>query len=210
RQMRSIRVLAGLLVLVVIVGAGFVYSGAYDIAASSAEPGWRAHIFETVKDRAIDKRVPTVPPPPPLDDAQMIRTGLIHFSEMCVVCHGAPGVPMSEIGKGLNPDPPNLSMEGEEQSPSRLFWVLKNGIKMSGMPAFGPTHSDAQIWAIVAFLKRLPKLDEQQYAAMLREAGIGASPAGREPEHGPGPAAGQAQPGQPQPAQPPQAPPGPH
>ena len=118
---------------------------------------------------------------------ELIRTGLVHFTEMCVVCHGAPGVPKSEIGMGLNPDPPDLAHEGAEQSPVRLFWVLKNGIKMTGMPAFGMTHTDEQIWAMVAFLKQLPKLNPQQYAAMAQEAGAHPSPAGGEPEARPAP-----------------------
>ncbi len=90
---------------------------------------------------------------------------------------------------GLNPDPPDLAHEGAEQAPERLFWVLKNGIKMTGMPAFGMTHTDDQIWAIVAFLKQLPRLNPQQYAAMLKEAGVRPSPAGGEPEAAPAPGA---------------------
>jgi mono/diheme cytochrome c family protein len=102
-----------------------------------------------------------------------VRNGLGHYREMCVVCHGAPGVPKSEIGMGLNPDPPDLAHEGAEQAPARLFWVLKNGIKMTGMPSFGMTHTDEQLWAMVAFLKQLPKLNPQQYAAMVAAADAG-------------------------------------
>lgn len=178
--MRSIRILIALIVLLAAAAAGFVYSGIFDVAAAVAEPAWRAQLFEIVKDRSIDRRVGALPAPPPLGDPQLIRTGLIHFSEMCVVCHGAPGVPKSEIGMGLNPDPPDLAHEGAEQAPARLFWVLKNGIKMTGMPAFGMTHTDEQIWSMVAFLKQLPKLTPQQYSAMAQEAGVHPSPAGRQ------------------------------
>jgi mono/diheme cytochrome c family protein len=177
--MRSIRILIALIVLLAAAAAGFVYSGVYDVSAASSEPAWRAHLFETVKDRSIDRRVDAAAKAPQLTDPQLIRTGLIHFNEMCVTCHGAPGVPKSEIGMGLNPDPPDLAHEGAEQSPARLFWVLKNGIKMTGMPAFGMTHTDDQIWSMVAFLKQLPKLSPEQYAAMLREAGVH-PPAGAE------------------------------
>src|SRR5262245_18632607 len=153
--MKSIRILVMLIVLLAAAAALFVYSGLFDIAASQEEPAWRAHFFELVKDRAIDHRVAAAKvTPPPLTDPQLLRPGLVHFNEMCVVCHGAPGVPRSEIGMGLNPDPPDLKKEGAEQSPERLFWVLKNGIKMTGMPAFGLTHNDAEIWAMVAFVKQ--------------------------------------------------------
>jgi len=178
--MRSIRILIALIVLLAAGAAGFAYSGIFDVSAAVAEPAWRARLFEIVKDRSIDRRVAALPAAPPLGDPQLIRTGLIHFSEMCVGCHGAPGVPKSEIGMGLNPDPPNLAHEGAEQAPARLFWVVKNGIKMTGMPAFGMTHTDEQIWSMVAFLKQLPKLTAQQYAAMAQEAGVHPPPAGHQ------------------------------
>jgi mono/diheme cytochrome c family protein len=197
--MRPIRILIALIVLLAAAAAGFAYSGIFDVSAAVPEPQWRARLFETVKDRSIDRRAAELPQAPPLGDPQLVRTGLLHFSEMCVVCHGAPGVPKSEIGMGLNPDPPDLAHEGAEQSPVRLFWVLKNGIKMTGMPAFGMTHTDEQLWAMVAFLKQLPKLNPEQYAAMLKEAGARSSPAGGEPEAKPAPSG---------PAEPPK--PGPH
>jgi len=174
--MRSIRILIALIVLLAAGAAGFAYSGIFDVSAAVPEPQWRARVFEIVKDRAIDRRAAALPAAPPLGDPQQIRKGLVDFSEMCVGCHGAPGVPKSEIGMGLNPDPPDLAHEGAEQSPVRLFWVLKNGIKMTGMPGFGMTHTDEQLWAMVAFLKQLPKLNPQQYAAMLKEAGGGPPP----------------------------------
>ncbi|MBV8202823.1 MAG: cytochrome c [Acidobacteria bacterium] len=170
--MRSIRILVAVIVLLAVGAAGFAYSGMFDVAAAVPEPQWRQRLFETVKDRSIDRRIAALPAAPPLGDPQQVRTGLIHFNEMCVTCHGAPGVPKSEIGVGLNPDPPDLQHEGAEQSPVRLFWVLKNGIKMTGMPAFGTTHTDEQLWSMVAFLKQLPKLNPEQYAAMLKEAGV--------------------------------------
>jgi mono/diheme cytochrome c family protein len=170
--MRSMRILIALIVLLAAGAAGFAYSGLFDVSAANAEPKWRQRLLETVKDRSIDRRAAALPAAPPLGEPQQVRTGLILFSEMCVTCHGAPGVPQSEIGMGLNPDPPDLAHEGAEQSPARLFWVIKNGIKMTGMPAFGMTHTDEQLWAMVAFLKQLPKLNPQQYAAMLQEAGV--------------------------------------
>jgi mono/diheme cytochrome c family protein len=173
--MRSIVVILALLIVLGAVTAALVYAGTFNVAATAKDPSWRAHLFEVAKDRSIDARLSTVPAPPALSDAEMIRRGLIHFNDMCVVCHGGPGIPKSEIGKGLNPEPPNLTREASEQSPERLYWVLKHGIKMTGMPAFGPTHSDAEIWTMVAFLKRLPSLDADSYRKMLKEAGAAAT-----------------------------------
>ena len=88
---------------------------------------------------------------------------------MCEECHGAPGVERSEMGKGLYPRGPKLLWAAKEDSPSELFWITKNGIKMTGMPAFGPTHSDEEIWAIVAFVKKLPGIDSAFYDELSRK-----------------------------------------
>jgi mono/diheme cytochrome c family protein len=182
--MRSIRILVALIVLCAAGAAAFVLSGSYDVAAASPEPAWRARIFTELKDRAIDRRASELGAPPPLADEALVRSGLAHFNEMCIGCHGAPGIPRSEIGVGLNPPAPDLAGEVQEATPGRLFWVVKNGIRMTGMPAFGPTHTDAQIWAMVAFLEQLPKLDAQRYGAMLKEL---ATERAEEAEHGAAP-----------------------
>jgi mono/diheme cytochrome c family protein len=184
--MRMLRALIVLIVLLALLGIGFAYSGLWDVSASSKEAPWLRQILVTVKDRAIARRAAGITAPP-LADPAMVRTGLVHFSEMCVTCHGGPGVPAAELAMGLNPDAPSLAKEGADQSPAQLFWVVKNGIKMTGMPAFGPTHTDEEIWAIVAFLKRLPQLDDAGYAAMLKQAGLPAPGAGSpEGQGGPG------------------------
>jgi mono/diheme cytochrome c family protein len=71
---------------------------------------------------------------------------------------------------GFYPEPPDLSKGKGDMSPAELFWIIKNGIKMSAMPAFGPIHKDEEIWSIVAFLKRLPELSAEQYQAMEKAA----------------------------------------
>lgn len=70
---------------------------------------------------------------------------------MCVVCHGGPGIEPSEIAKGLYPEPPILYKSGM-LTPGPTFWIIKNGIRMTSMPAMAPTHSDKEIWAMTAFL----------------------------------------------------------
>ena len=70
------------------------------------------------------------------------------------------------IGEGLNPEPPDLSEEAAHMTPQELFWITQNGIKMTGMPAFGPTHSDEELWAMVAFMQKLPDLSPEKYKAM--------------------------------------------
>ena len=79
---------------------------------------------------------------------------------------------------GFYHEPPDLSKGIDEWSPAELFWIIKNGIKMSAMPAFGPTHKDEELWAIVAFLRRLPNLSPDEYKEMEKAA------QGKRHEHG--------------------------
>ncbi len=82
----------------------------------------------------------------------------------------APGQEPEAAGQGLNPKPPDLAESAARMTPAELFWVTKNGIKMTGMPAWGATHDDASIWPVVAFLTALPSLDEAAYRTMLDSA----------------------------------------
>ena len=107
---------------------------------------------------------------PPLEDPRHIMDGFRHYREMCVGCHLAPGITSSEIHKGLMPEAPVLQDVVEEWTPAELFWIIKNGVRMTGMPAWGATHTNKEIWAIVAFLGKLPHLTAEQYAAMDRTA----------------------------------------
>ena len=101
----------------------------------------------------------------------VLRTGLAHYRGMCVTCHGAPGVDPSEIGMGLNPPAPDLTVtKVQSRTDGELFWLVSHGIRMTGMPAFGPTHEDEEIWKIVAFLKHLPEIGPEEQK-VLRAGG---------------------------------------
>jgi mono/diheme cytochrome c family protein len=99
-------------------------------------------------------------------DSQAIATGLSHYAGMCVRCHGGPGVKPQEFAQGLNPPAPMLEHAAEEYSDGDLFWITKHGIRMTGMPAFGVTHTDDDIWKIVAFVNELPNLSAEQKAQL--------------------------------------------
>ena len=106
--MKTIRTLVVVLVLLALAGVAFMYSGLYDVAASTPDNGLLKTILETTRDRSVAHRLEGITPLK-LDDPQRVRTGLIHYHEMCATCHGAPGVKISEIGQGLNPFPPELA-----------------------------------------------------------------------------------------------------
>jgi mono/diheme cytochrome c family protein len=169
--MKILLTAVAVLAILAAVFLGVVYSGAYDVAATSPDAGLVAWALEETQERSIERRAAVVEVPP-LDRPELLAEGLIHYHEMCVTCHGAPGVPASEIGKGLSPFPPELNEEAEELTPGELFWVVNNGIKMTGMPAFGPTHSDEQVWAIVAFVRGLPEMTPAEYAQAVQDAGL--------------------------------------
>ena len=97
--------------------------------------------------------------------------GFGHYDEMCTLCHGGPGIERSEIGKGLNPQAPDLAKAVKAWTPRQLFWIINHGVKMTGMPSFGATHDDDEVWSIVAFVEKLPQISPEQYQRMKREAG---------------------------------------
>jgi mono/diheme cytochrome c family protein len=103
---------------------------------------------------------------PPLDDPKLAAEGAKDYADMCVECHLAPGRKESELREGLYPQPPNLT-EHIRAGPAEKFWVIKHGIKMSAMPAWGRTHDDQRIWSLVAFLEKLPELTSDQYRALV-------------------------------------------
>ncbi|HEX9944864.1 MAG TPA: cytochrome c [Thermoanaerobaculia bacterium] len=188
--MKTVLRLLGVLVVLVLLGLLFIFSGVYDVAANSPDTGLVQWVLSTTQARSVHRAYEALEGKvrvPNLDDPKLIQAGLVHYHEMCVTCHGAPGVKISEIGQGLNPTPPELASEGADE-PLETYWIVKNGIKMTGMPSFGVTHTDEEIWAIVAFLNRMPKLSSQEYQAMARQAGLG------QPGEEPGGTPGQAQP----------------
>ena len=161
--------LASLLVavLVVVLGAGAVfYTGVYDVAATT--PHWPVArtILETARLHSIKAHAAGIAVPPGLGDPAKVLIGVEHYAAHCAVRHGAPGVPRGDIGRGLYPPPPDLAKAASRFSPAELFWILKHGIKMTGMPAWSD-HTDEELWATVAFLNKLPGINEQEYASLV-------------------------------------------
>ncbi len=150
-------------------------TGAVDWSAA-AKPG---RIETTLADWALDKSMKSrvsKQSNPFVNQPAAISSGLNHYRENCLFCHGAPGVKRSEAGNGLNPPAPKLQAEDVQQlSDGELFWIIKNGIRFSGMPAFGPTHDNDEIWQIVSFTRHLPHLSAEEEQKL--------SPATEEAEH---------------------------
>ncbi len=155
--------------IVVIAIVGFANSGIYDVSASSSHSGIVNWLLTTTSHASVKRRAQSINVPDLNDDA-LALAGINDFSGMCAGCHGAPGQDPEAMGQGLNPPPPDLAKTALEMSPAELFWVIKHGIKMTGMPAWGVTHDDDAIWPVVAFLTKLPELDATQYKELLANA----------------------------------------
>ncbi len=174
--------------ILVVLGIEFVawfvlvFSGAYNVSNVNHDNPfinwWLAHgTTRSIKIHAHGIAVPD------LDNPAMVQEGFKHYDEMCVECHGAPGQPPEEIAKGLWPAPPDLDNAASPWTPGQLFWITKNGIRFSGMPAWGPTHDDREIWAITAFLQKLPKLSAADYRQMKTNT-VGSQEPGDPHKHG--------------------------
>ncbi len=165
--MRSvIATIAIVMLLVLLVGTVFVYSGAYYVGADQPHWGITTWLLSEARTRSIRAHASGITVPADLDDPVKIVAGVTHFAEHCVVCHGAPGVERDDIAEGLSPRPPNLADTVRFYKPGELFWIVKHGIRMTGMPAWGD-HSDDELWAVVAFLQELTELSAPDYAKLI-------------------------------------------
>lgn len=158
--------IGALAVIVVVVAAVFFFGGFYSVSAIGEDSRPVAWVLEHVREASIDHHA-TDQPPGSLDDAAIVRAGARAFATQgCVTCHGGPGADWAKFAEGMNPGPPDLKDAVGELSPSEVFWVVKNGIRMTGMPSFGSIGvKDQEIWSIVAFVKKLPTVSEADYKA---------------------------------------------
>jgi len=159
------------LLLVFTLGVGiFIGSGLYNLGADN--PHWKITyaLMQATRARSLAYHSSGITVPANLNDPQLILKGAGQYAAMCTSCHLAPGMKDSgsELRPGLYPQPPNLSKVSVD--PREAFWVIKHGIKMSAMPAWGASHDDATIWSMVAFLQKLPGMTPAQYKEIVAKA----------------------------------------
>lgn len=156
----------GATVLVAVVAwLAVVYTGAYNIAATDAHADAVRWTFDTTMRRSVAKRAGDVSLPERFSEGQ-IAEGARHYAETCVHCHGAPGREPVKWSRGMRPEPPHLVEAAADWTPEEIRWIVENGVKMTGMPAFGPHHEAEEIVAITAFVTRLPGLSPETYKAL--------------------------------------------
>lgn len=155
-----------------LAGAVFLYTGIYPMGADVPHNRITHWLLETLRERSIARASAAIPVPD-LSSPELLLSGGPDYNDMCAQCHLKPGVNKSDLSIGLYPSPPNLSLAsddherthdaGDSANAQRQFWIIKHGIKASGMPAWGRTHDDQRIWAMVAFIQKLPTLTPEQY-----------------------------------------------
>lgn len=169
---RTLLIAAGAVGAIAVLAAGvtaFVGLGLYDIGADDHHTKMVLAIIEQLRERSIDTRDRGIIVPN-LADPQKIAAGAQRYAALCTECHLAPGVSKSVLRAGLYPHPPNLAQQ-EADDAQHTFWVIKHGIKMSAMPAWGKTQDDTEIWELVAFLQQLPQMTPESYASLSRADG---------------------------------------
>jgi mono/diheme cytochrome c family protein len=160
--------IGALAIIVAIAAAVFFFGGIYSVAGTTSETSMVAWALTHIRQASRES------PQVAFNDPAVVQAGARAFSERgCVNCHGAPGVDWAKFAEGLRPEAPDLKEIANELSPQQMFWVIKNGINMTGMPSFGLIGvPDDEIWKIVAFIKKLPSVTEDDFK------GWAASPAG--------------------------------
>ena len=178
---KSLYTRVGLVIAAVVALLGFVWSGIYNVGADDHHTKPVFALMQSLRANSIHARSKHLTPPN-LEDPQLILKGAGQYAAMCTGCHLAPGMEDSEIRPGLYPQPPELAKL--HLDPKDAFWVIKHGIKMSAMPAWGGSHDDATIWSMVAFLQKLPSLSSEQYRDIVAKAPPDEDMEGGEHHHG--------------------------
>jgi len=166
--MSGIQKLIGLAVIGAIAGLSFIWFGVFNVAANDKHWGITTEFLEIVRDRSISSRAGDITVPD-LSDASRVKRGTANYDAMCAQCHLAPGLKKSELYEGLNPKPPVLYKDKhfDEMPAANTFWVIKNGIKMTGMPAWGIYNSDEQIWDLIATISAMDKMTPEKYKELV-------------------------------------------
>jgi mono/diheme cytochrome c family protein len=163
--MRCLKAFAALALAAVLGGAAVVYFGLYDVSAVDQHLVPTYWLIYTNMERSVRARGEEVRVPP-LDDGDRARRGVALYRDHCLRCHGAPGVAPEAFALGMNPVPANLSHTSRQRSAGELYWTVKYGLKMTGMPAWEFRLRESELWDLVAFLELLPSLSPASYRGL--------------------------------------------
>ncbi len=147
-----------------------VFGGRFPVSATAAEPVVIQRLIHTAYEQSVTRQSAQITVPDNLgEDANVLR-GAYNFQAMCSLCHTPPGAERSVQSQGMNPSPPPLQELLAERTPAEAFWVIENGVRMTAMPAFGPTHENEELWALIAFLQDSRAQDSDGYRTLVSKA----------------------------------------
>lgn len=165
----SVTFVMALLAIIVLGVIAFIWFGIYNIAADAPHTRPVYAMIESLRDRSIAVHARSITAPADLQSAQRVSAGAGLYDEMCTGCHLGPGIEPSEMSQGLYPQAPDLAKH-HDLTPAQQFWIIKHGIKLTAMPAWGKTHPDPLIWDMVSFVRKLPGMSPEQYKAIVASA----------------------------------------
>jgi len=171
--------LAGIATAGVCAGAGalvVVEGGLFDATASDPHSPIVAWATHTAMVRSVQLRAASIAAPSRFTQAQ-IEAGLRDYDWACSSCHGAPGVARAAFADGMTPSPPYILDAPRHWRARELYWIVGQGVKMTAMPAWAPSRTEAQLWNLVAFLEAAPDLSPRDYARIRGAAAQNISPA---------------------------------
>lgn len=150
-------------------GLAIVNFGLFDARASTPHSPWFAWATHSTMINRSKREAGKAAAPARFTPAEM-RAGFVLYDHDCAMCHGGPGLGRARFVQGMNPSPPYLLGVARTWSPSRLHWIIGNGVKMTGMPAWNAAYTDGQVWDTVAFLEALPYLSPADYQRMKQQS----------------------------------------
>jgi mono/diheme cytochrome c family protein len=172
----ALKLLGGLAATGAVLGVAALYAGVYDLSATVQHTRPVHWVLDVGMRQAVRARARDIQPPP-LADPALARRGQVLYRASCAQCHGAPGIAPEPFALGLTPQPNNLAQTALEWTAAEMYWVTRNGLKMTAMPAWEYRYPDADLWAIVAFMQTLPRLTAAAYAENDKQAAAGEKPA---------------------------------
>jgi mono/diheme cytochrome c family protein len=131
--------------------------GLVDIRSDAPVPHWVARILDVGIHASVRRTTPKLQNPFPQGDEALIAGGKLYFNN-CIGCHGEPGHPPSKFGATFYPPAPQFPRVGTKYSENEVFWIAKHGIRSTGMAAQGAFYRDQSLWALAAFIARMPNL----------------------------------------------------
>lgn len=152
--------------LTLLTGLGVGLSGAFNVAATVDDAPLLKWFLHESFEASVARRSDEIQVPNDLSSGVRIERGARSFAAMCAGCHTPPGMTDTPRTQGLNPRPPALADLMGHASSAQTFWVIKHGARMTGMPAFGPTHDDDALWDLTAFIRAADQLSAAQYKAI--------------------------------------------